>query len=232
MVGITADKVRFIVPPVAKNVDVGVDNSLWMKANAKSDSCTSMDNTCWWNDTWTSWSMSSIDSLIRTTRTKGGWTTNDNIYLGGFGDGCNVAVQYQLAKSSMKLGGVMCFNGYPTPVVSAMVGKTASTAGATYTKDDMRFMFFYGADDKTYPATAAKKGFEGALTALGAKASIKMNVVEAGVGHYFTDNAINNAKRFIKGENNYVKYEKPSAQGASSLAVSAALLSASLGYLF
>ena len=209
LVAITTDKVRFIVPPVFKTTNL--ENDVWMKANAKSDSCKSMDDACWWDTTTTDDSIKSLHDLISRTRSAGGWTTNDNIYLGGMGDGCSIAVQYQLAKSSMKLGGVMCFNGYPSPAVSAMVGKDVTTAGATYTKDDMRFMFFYGADDTKYPATAAKKGFEGALTAIGAKASIKMNVVEEGVGHYKTDNSLRNAKRFIKGENNYVKYVKPAA---------------------
>lgn len=79
-------------------------------------------------------------------------------------------------------------------------------------------MLFGGADDTIFPGAATSTRWNDAFSKLAIKSVVKMDFVDAGVGHEISDNAWSNLRRFINNENNYVAYTEP--EGSMSLTAS------------
>ena len=99
-----------------------------------------------------------------------------------------------------KLGGVMVFCGTPLPPIANFPAKAQA---ATYFGTDMRWMFMYGSTDTIFEADASKTLYTNLLTKLGAAATIKINHIEVGGGHYVSSNGWANMVKFINGANTY-----------------------------
>ena len=116
-----------------------------------------------------------------------------------------MASQVQLAKMTEKLGGVMVFCGTPLPPIANFPTKTTAEAqaAATYFGTDMRWMLMYGQNDGIFEAAASKTLYTNLLTKLGAAATIKINHIEVGGGHFISSNGWANMVKFINGANAY-----------------------------
>lgn len=191
----------------------------------------SINDVCYYDTATVSTSGDQIKAVIDAENKAKSWTNSNNIILGGFADGGNMAAYVQLTKMTEKLGAVIVFNGYPVPPLLSMPDETASVAQGkvTYRGTDMRWMIMYGGNDGTFPAQAAKTKYKSILDKLGAADTLKISEIEEAVGHEYTDNGLSNMASFIDGEDTYV-YEA-TEEGSKVLMASmmSSILIASIG---
>lgn len=66
-------------------------------------------------------------------------------------------------------------------------------------------MIFGGTEDGIFPGQSTSDKWRAIFAKLGSSAVVKMDIVQANVGHVITDNAFSNLRRFVGDEDNYVE---------------------------
>ena len=96
-----------------------------------------------------------------------------------------MAAVMQLGELDYALGGVIVLDGGPIPPILLMANNTAEGAKelASYDGDDMRWMFYHGEDDGSFPAERTMELFTEIFDNLGVSDTILSMDVIPDMGH-------------------------------------------------
>lgn len=158
-------------------------SGLWYDS-VKSANCANLDDACAYVMSSIINNANALETLINQEANAAGGL--QNVFLGGFSQGGQIASYMQLSKLTQPLGGVIVMSGYPLPPSFdwPAAGETAARSAATIqAPTSMNWMIWIGSTDAIFPGEQTVAMFRSIMQVLGASNTLTAVDIVSGQGH-------------------------------------------------